>query len=72
MVKPDDWQTWTGLSNLSAIGATVKVNTTRGEQLRPAFLVVQELVSKTPMNLHFGLKQTPFNRLKFYSKVAPA
>ncbi len=50
----DDWQTWTGLSNISAIGATVKVKTTRGEQLRHVSGGSGTGVQDS-MNLHFGL-----------------
>ena len=50
----DDWQEWTGLSNMSAIGATVKVKTTRGEQLRHVSGGSGTGVQDS-MNLHFGL-----------------
>lgn len=50
----DDWQEWTGLSNISAIGATVTVKTTRGEYLRQVSGGSGTGVQDT-MYLHFGL-----------------
>lgn len=50
----DDWQDWTGLSNISGIGATVKVKTTRGEQIRQVSGGSGTGVQDS-MYLHFGL-----------------
>ena len=50
----DDWQEWAGLSNISGIGATVKVKTTRGEQIRQVSGGSGTGVQDS-MYLHFGL-----------------
>lgn len=50
----DDWQEWTGSSNISAVGATVRVKTTRGEQMRHVSGGSGTGVQDS-MNLHFGL-----------------